>query len=142
MKIGELARATYSTPETIRYYEKEGLLAQPPRTDGNYREYSQAHVERLRFIRNCRVLDMTHGEIRVLLHAVDEPGPGCSEASSMVLQHIGHIDARIQELQALKIQLTTLHARCLADGSGSCGILTGLAELEPSASLARHTHLG
>ncbi len=142
MKIGELARTTHSTPETIRYYEKEGLLAQPPRTEGNYREYGQAHVDRLRFIRNCRALDMTHGEIRVLLQAVDAPGPGCSEASGMVLEHIGHIDARIKELQALKTQLTALHARCLADGSGNCGILTGLAELSPPTGSARHTHLG
>jgi len=142
MKIGELARATHTTPETIRYYEKEGLLSQPPRTDGNYREYGPAHAERLRFIRNCRALDMTHGEIRVLLQAADAPGPGCSEASEMVREHMGHIDARIQELQALKAQLATLHARCVADGTGSCGILTGLAELEPLAAPARHTHLG
>ena len=142
MKIGELARATHSTPETIRYYEKEGLLEQPPRTQGNYRQYGPSHVDRLRFIRNCRALDMTHGEIRVLLDAMDAPGAGCMQANNMVQEHIGHIDTRIRELQGLKDQLMALHASCLADGSGHCGILTGLSELQSPTSPARQTHLG
>lgn len=57
MKIGELALAAQCTVETVRYYEKEGLLAEPARTSANYRSYGAAHVERLRFIRNCRALD-------------------------------------------------------------------------------------
>ena len=59
MRIGELARLTGTSAETIRYYEKEGLLPPPARTDANYRVYTQAHTERLVFIRNCRSLDMT-----------------------------------------------------------------------------------
>ena len=63
MKIGELAKLTDCPVETIRYYEKENLLPPPARTDGNYRVYTQAHTERLTFIRNCRSLDMTLEEI-------------------------------------------------------------------------------
>lgn len=63
MKIGELAKATDCAVETIRYYEREQLLPEPARTDGNYRLYTQAHVEWLTFIRNCRTLDMTLDEI-------------------------------------------------------------------------------
>jgi len=59
MKIGELAKATHTQVETIRYYEREGLLPETPRTEGNYRVYGSEHVERLSFIRHCRGLDMT-----------------------------------------------------------------------------------
>lgn len=142
MKIGELARTTHSTPETIRYYEKEGLLPQPSRTDGNYRSYGAEHVERLRFIRNCRALDMTHEEIRVLLQAMDLPGDQCARATAMVDEHIGHIETRIEELQALRTQLTELRKRCSGAGGSQCGILTGLRELPTSAPTERHTHLG
>jgi len=62
MKIGELARHTETQAETIRYYEQEGLLPKPGRTDSNYRVYGQAHVDRLLFIRHCRSLDMTLDE--------------------------------------------------------------------------------
>lgn len=74
MKIGELAKLTDCQVETIRYYEKEGLLPPPARSDGNYRLYTQAHTERLVFIRNCRSLDMTLEEIRSLLGLRDSPG--------------------------------------------------------------------
>ncbi|MGL6014243.1 MAG: MerR family transcriptional regulator, partial [Shewanella oncorhynchi] len=67
MKIGELAQAAQCTVETIRYYEKEALLPEPARTNSNYRDYNQRHLDRLSFIRNCRALDMTHQEIRALL---------------------------------------------------------------------------
>ena len=71
MKIGELAKLTDCQVETIRYYEREGLLPEPARSEGNYRLYTQAHVERLTFIRNCRSLDMTLEEIRSLLNLRD-----------------------------------------------------------------------
>ena len=67
IKIGELARRTECQVETIRYYEKEGLLPEPTRSRGNYRLYGEAQVERLQFIRHCRSLDMTLGEVRALL---------------------------------------------------------------------------
>lgn len=67
MKIGELAKATDTQVETIRYYEREELLPEPSRTDANYRIYGKPHVERLVFIRHCRSLDMTLDEIRKLL---------------------------------------------------------------------------
>ena len=77
MKIGELARRTGCQVETIRYYEREGLLPEPARSPGNYRLYGSAHVERLTFIRHCRALDMTLGEIRTLLMHRDHPERDC-----------------------------------------------------------------
>ena len=67
MKIGELAEATGTQIETIRYYEREGLLPEPGRSTGNYRIYDRVHADRLSFIRHCRALDMNLDEIRVLL---------------------------------------------------------------------------
>jgi DNA-binding transcriptional MerR regulator len=73
MRIGELAKATDSQVETIRYYEREALLPMAERTDGNYRVYGPEHAERLLFIRYCRRLDMTLNEIRALLRMKDAP---------------------------------------------------------------------
>jgi DNA-binding transcriptional MerR regulator len=73
MKIGELARLVGTNVETIRYYERDGLLPEISRTEGNFRIYGEAHAERLSFIRNCRSLDMTLDEIRVLLRFKDSP---------------------------------------------------------------------
>ncbi len=143
MKIGELAHIAQCTVETIRYYEKEGLLPAPARTATNYRHYSQPHVERLRFIRNCRALDMTHGEVRTLLALMEKPQEGCGAVNHLLDDHIGHVDARIAELHQLKQQLTALRQQCQTEqATASCGILHGLAVMEAEAKPERHTHLG
>lgn len=143
MKIGELAQVAQCSVETIRYYEKEGLLPEPGRTASNYRSYSEAHVERLRFIRNCRALDMAHDEIRALLGALDQPTDTCASVNTLLDEHIGHVDERIAELLHLKAQLTTLRQRChVIEGIDNCGILQGLAEMETETRPERHTHLG
>ena len=66
MRIGDLAEATGTPVETIRFYEREGLIAPPRRSDNNYRMYQPAHAERLAFIRQCRSLDMALDEVRAL----------------------------------------------------------------------------
>ncbi|GAB3245111.1 Cd(II)/Pb(II)-responsive transcriptional regulator [Chitinimonas naiadis] len=143
MKIGELAQVAQCTVETIRYYEKEGLLSEPERTAANYRSYGELHVERLRFIRNCRALDMTHGEIRALLGLMDKPDDGCGAINHLLDDHIGHVDARIAELLQLKQQLTLLRQQCQTERTtDACGILHGLATMETETKAERHTHLG
>jgi len=112
MKIGELASAASCTTETVRFYEKEGLLPEAERTESNYRSYGPTHVERLRFIRNCRVLDMAHEEIRALLALMDAPADGCGAVNTLLDEHIGHVDARIGELLHLKQQLSALRQKC------------------------------
>src|SRR5690625_3792928 len=79
IKIGELAKRTGFTVETIRYYEKEGLLPEPARSHGNYRLYGDEHIERLRFIRHCRTLDMALSEVRILLQYRDTPYEDCGK---------------------------------------------------------------
>jgi Cd(II)/Pb(II)-responsive transcriptional regulator len=129
MKIGELARHTGTQVETIRYYEREGLLPETARTDGNYRIYGAAHAERLRFIRNCRSLDMTLDEIRVLLGFKDSPTANCGTVNELLDEHIGHVTSRIRELRQLERQLKGLRELCQeASDAGHCGILNELAQ--------------
>ena len=146
MKIGELAKLTDCQVETIRYYEKEGLLPPPARSDGNYRLYTQAHTERLVFIRNCRSLDMTLEEIRSLLGLRDSPQDQCESVNALIDEHIHHVKARIDGLLALQEQLLDLRQRC--GGGNQCGILQQLevsggiaaSEAEPSHVGRSHGH--
>lgn len=95
MKIGELAKRTGCPVETIRYYEREGLLPEPARSEGNYRQYTLAHVERLSFIRHCRSLDMTQEEIRTLLALRDRPEADCGTANRLIDEHLHHVEVRM-----------------------------------------------
>ena len=137
MKIGELAKATGTQTETIRYYERENLLPIAMRTESNYRVYDSSHVERLAFIRHCRCLDMTLDEIRVLLHFKDAPDEKCGAVDALLQEHIGHVVSRIRELQALESELRSLQQQCSPGHlAGECGILGGLA----NAAL-QHNHM-
>ena len=143
MKIGELAKLTDAQVETIRYYEREGLLPPPARSEGNYRLYTQAHVERLTFIRNCRGLDMTLEEIRSLLNLRDSPQDQCESVNALIDEHIQHVNTRIASLQALQTQLLDLRERCSEGAPDHCGILD---RLEVSGGVAtpesEHSHVG
>ena len=131
LKIGDLATRAGCPVETIRYYEREGLLRAPVRSNGNYRLYSKAHVERLSFIRHCRALDMTLEEIRRLLHFRDSPQENCDGANQLLEQHIGHVAARIADLNALARQLKALRRQCrAAKEARDCGILNKLGKTE------------
>lgn len=137
MKIGELAKITDTQIETIRYYEREGLLPEAPRSDGNYRIYGNAHAERLSFIRHCRGLDMALDEIRVLLRFKDSPAENCEQVNSLIDEHIEHVAQRIRELNALARQLKALRGLCRdTREASSCGILNGLAKSTPCAAEA------
>lgn len=129
MKIGELARITGIQVETIRYYEREGLLPVAGRTEGNYRIYSEEHSERLSFIRNCRKLDMTLDEIRVLLRFKDSPQENCGGVNSLLDEHIRHVTDRIGELRQLEQHLRELRQTCnKTQEAAHCGILNELAQ--------------
>ena len=127
-QIGELARLSGVQVETVRYYEAQKLMPKPGRSQGNYRQYSQAHLERLSFIRHCRSLDMSMDEIRQLLRAKENPSFDCGEVNAVLDRHIAHVAQRLTELRSLKKQLVELRTRC---GQGAtveeCGILAGLS---------------
>lgn len=148
MKIGELAKAAHTQSETIRYYERERLLPEASRTDANYRIYDGTHVHRLAFIRHCRSLDMTLGEIRTLLHFKDAPSENCGEVNGLLDQHIGHVATRIRELRALEKELRALREQCASGhAAADCGILSGLetaarqqSRRPPDRGHAAHIH--
>jgi Cd(II)/Pb(II)-responsive transcriptional regulator len=103
MKIGELAMTALTPVETIRYYEREGLLPKPGRSDGNYRIYEAQHLEHLQFIRHCRSLDMSLAEVRELL--MKNSLESCGNVNRLLDEHISHVSRRIRELRQLEKQL-------------------------------------
>jgi Cd(II)/Pb(II)-responsive transcriptional regulator len=142
MKIGDLAKQAGCGVETVRYYEREGLLPEPARSEGNYRLYGEAHVERLTFIRNCRALDMTHEEIRALLKFKDRGGQDCGDVDALLEAHIVHVAKRIDELQRLEAQLQALRDSCeQRQAVETCGILLGLTESTSSLAKLEASHL-
>jgi Cd(II)/Pb(II)-responsive transcriptional regulator len=129
IKIGELARRTGATVETIRYYEKERLLPEPSRSAGNYRLYNEKHIERLQFILHCRTLDMALDEVRILLEYWEEPDKDCADVNSLLDEQIHAVEIRMEELTHLKQHLSVLRQKCVSKAPAvSCGILNALAD--------------
>ncbi len=128
IRIGDLAKRTGCEVVTIRYYEKEGLLPEPARSEGNFRLYDNSHVERLQFIRHCRSLDMPLSDVRALLALRDDQGQECDEVITLLDARILEVESRVEALQTLKRHLVTLRERCGgAQCVESCGILQDLA---------------
>lgn len=143
LKIGELAERTDCPVQTIRYYEREGLLPEPARTEGNYRLYGDTHLERLSIIRRCRSLDMTLDEIRTLLRFRDAPEENCGEVNVLLDAHIGHVAARIAELKALEKELKQLRQTCNeVNATKDCGILNNLASDAAAPAISKKTKTG
>lgn len=128
LKIGDLAKLADCQVETIRYYEQAGLLPETARSASNYRLYGNRHVERLRFIRRCRSLDMPLDGIRLLLHSLDAPDQDCGEVDTLLDEHIRNVVERITQLKALESQLRDLRGRCRDPRTAKdCRILQGLS---------------
>lgn len=124
MKIGALARATGVDIETIRYYERIGLLPAPERQPNGYRAYGHNHLERLAFIRHCRALDMPITDIRLLLDFIADPSGDCSDVNRAVDAQLDRVRARLKSLRALEKQLSALRGQCgRARSRRECGIL-------------------
>lgn len=141
MKIGELASVTGTSVETIRFYEQQKLIAAPPRSGGNYREYGPTAIDRLRFIRHCRALDMTLEEIRTLLSVRDAPDQSCGQADRLLDDHIVHVAERIAELGQLQAELVRLRRCCEQPQLASeCGIIRSLGSEDPVPSVRPAQH--
>ena len=129
MRIGELGKKADCLVQTVRFYESEGLLPEPARSEGNFRLYDEVHLQRLLFIRRCRAKDMTLDEIRQLLNLLDRPELGCGEVNALVDAHIAQVRTKMKELRALERELMDLRRSCdSARTSRECGILNSLAE--------------
>lgn|SRR5690606_11510398 len=131
MKIGALAKQTGVSVQTIRFYEQEGLVSVSQRTQGNYRLYGAESLRQLGFIKQCRNLGLTLGEIRELIGYQATPEKACEEINHIVDRHVQEVDARIAELTALRGQLVGLRTQCNNNRAiKDCGILQALTKVE------------
>ena len=143
MKIGEVAQLAGVPVETVRYYEKIGLLPEPERQANGYRHYRQTHLDRLLFIRRCRNLDMAQDEIRELVRLADQPDADCSQVDALLARHLEHVRARLEELKQLEATLDQLQQACSEGRTvAECGILGGLSnEQQTDMPHGGHNHI-
>ena len=125
--IGELARATGSKVETIRYYERIGLLLPPPRTGGNYRTYARPHLDRLSFIRRGRDLGFSLDEVRELLRLSDDRERSCGEIDQIARGHLAEVERKLADLTMLRGELRQLIDQCRRGTVAECRIIEALA---------------
>ena len=123
LTIGKLATATGSNVETIRYYERAGLIAPPARTEGNYRSYRPADVARLRFVRRMRDLGFTLEQIRALLSIAGQRDRSCDTVDAIASEHLAEVDRKIADLTALRRELADAVASCAGGTVAECRIL-------------------
>lgn len=140
MRIGELSQATGVDIETIRFYEKSGLLPSPAREANGYRDYGQPQLERLAFIRHCRALDMSLADVSLLLAALNEGAPErLAAVDGLVDAQLAKVRARLASMKALEKQLAALRARCDSDHAHhGCGVLEELVAAAHGEACACH----
>ncbi len=126
--IGELARRTGTKVQTIRYYEKIGLLPEPPRTSGNQRRYDRSRQQRLAFIRHARELGFSLDAIRTLLDLVDRPEQPCEKADAVAKARLAEVESRIVRLLALKEELERMVCECRGGRVAQCRVIEVLAD--------------
>jgi Cu(I)-responsive transcriptional regulator len=127
MNIGELARAAVTKAETIRYYERIGLVPEPARTAGNYRDYSAAHVSRLTFTRRARDLGFSIEKIRALLDLADQKEQSCQTVDAIAREHLADVRRKLADLSALRRELESMIGQCRHGTIAECRILEALA---------------
>ena len=126
MRRGELAQQSGCNIETVRFYEKQGLLPAPPRTRGGHRDYAPEHLKRLTFIRRSRELGFTLEEVRSLLGLVDGGDWTCAEVRAMTLEHLADVRRKIGDLERLARVLDDMAARCSGGAVPQCPIVDAL----------------
>lgn len=139
MRIGELGQAIGVDIETIRYYEKTGLLAPPARQANGYRAYGEPHLQRLAFIRHCRALDMSLAEVKRLLDFVARPAADCGDVDRLIDEQLARVRTRLKSLRALERQLAALRKQCeTRHTAATCGILHELVAAAHGEACACH----
>lgn len=137
MKIGEASAASGCHIETIRYYERAGLLPKPARTAGGYRAYRPEEVQRLRFITRGRELGFSLDEIRSLLTLADDASLSCKDVDRLAREHLAQIRARVRELNRMARELERTIVGCRGGRRAQCTILDALRA--PSERVARRS---
>lgn len=127
LSIGELARATDTKVETVRYYERIDLLPKPGRTSGNYRAYGAVELGRLSFIRRARDLGFSIDQVRALLDLSDDRSRDCATIDEIAGAHLCEVDRKIADLTALRRELSALISSCAGGTVADCRIIDALA---------------
>jgi DNA-binding transcriptional MerR regulator len=120
MRIGVLADRAHVSTKTVRYYESIGLLAEPERTPSGYREYDDAAVERLRFVRDAQASGLALAEIASVLELKDSGASTCEHTAELLQRHLGDIDEQIERLQLARVELLELADRAQSLDSSAC----------------------
>lgn len=128
MLIGKLSRRTAVNIETIRYYERAGLLPRPSRTEGRHRVYDEPDVIRLRFIRRSRELGFSLDDIRALLRLVDSGNSDCCSTKEITLRQLTDVRGKIASLKNLERALKIMTDACQPDNQSSCPIIDALSK--------------
>jgi DNA-binding transcriptional MerR regulator len=138
--IGDLAGQTGAKVETIRYYEKAGLMPPAARTAGNHRAYTQAHIDRLAFIRHGRELGFPLESVRTLLTMADDPAQSCTKVDAIARQHLAEVRSRIARLQALEVELSRMVQECGCGRVADCHVIEVLADQTHARCLSPKHH--
>ncbi len=128
MRIGELAEASGCHFETIRYYEKLGLLPKPLRSPSGYRAYRADDVARVRFIARGRALGFSLDEVRSLLELGESPDLSCDDVDTLARHHLQEVRAKLAQLQRMEAELVATVDRCRGGQRASCAVLQSLAD--------------
>jgi len=140
--IGELAKATGVGVETVRFYERKGLVTAPARKTSGYRQYSEETVERMRFIRKAQQAGFTLKEIKDLLALREDADARRGDVRGKAAAKIADIDAKVRDLLAMRESLVELLTSCKGDGPASeCPIITALSDQNLQETEANHDHL-
>ncbi|PCD03781.1 MerR family transcriptional regulator [Sphingomonas spermidinifaciens] len=127
MKIGDIANRTGLKVETIRFYEREGLIDAPRRSDGNYRLYNHSHLDRLSFVKRSRDLGFTLDQVRDLLRLAENTRNSCDEVDEIVAVHIREIDRKLGDLAALRDEVVRWGGGCDANTIANCKVIDALS---------------
>lgn len=121
MRIGDLAAQTGVTTKALRFYERAGVLPPPDRTSSGYRDYEDAALARLRFVKAAQAAGLTLAEIREIVHVRETQGPPCGHVAALLDAHAADLDRRIAELAALRKEVDGLRARARGLDPAACG---------------------
>jgi len=141
LTIGTLAKRAATKVQTIRFYEQEGLMPAPARSEGGQRRYSKAHADRLAFIRHARELGFPLDAIRELLKLVDKPDQPCEQVDRVASDVLADVEAKIARLESLRSELRRMVRQCRHGRVSECRVVKVLADHSHSNCLSTdHTH--
>jgi len=126
LTIGDLSKRTGTIVETIRYYEKIGILPMPARTSSGRRIYDQGDLQRLSFVRRSRELGFTQNQVRGLLGFVDTNEFSCEDVKELTLEHLSEVRRKIDDLKKMETVLADMAAQCMGGNIPDCPIIDAL----------------